>query len=270
MSQRSRQPGLPLSSTCTVRRRAPPRKDHHVSRTPRFRPTGALVAAGAVLGALALAGCGAGQITQTSTQVPAVAGANAGVGAVVVRDAYIEFGEQAQGANIYPRGGAAPLKMSIVNTGIQPDRLVSASSPAAASVAISGDAEVPPGRVLLIEGGPEAPAAARPRRPRRVRRRARPRPRPLVSSLRPALRRPLRSGAGHARRRDRRSRPGEQSGAGTGADRRAGTRPARRHRRRRRGRSRRPGRPHRTHRGRPSRTDLPGGAELRAGRPGHA
>lgn len=130
-----------------------------MSRTPRFRPIGAVVATGAVLGALALAGCGAGQITQTSSQLPAVAGANAGVGAIVVRDAYIEFGEQVQGANIYPRGGAAPLKMSIVNTGIQPDRLVSASSPAAASVAITGDAEVPPGRVLLIEGAP-APAAA--------------------------------------------------------------------------------------------------------------
>jgi copper(I)-binding protein len=144
----------------------PPRKDHHVSRTPRFRPIGAVVATGAVLGALALAGCGAGQVTQTSAQAPAVVGANAGVGAIVVRDAYIEFGEGAQGANIYPRGGAAPLKMSIVNTGIQPDRLVSASSPAAASVAITGDAEVPPGRVLLVEGGAPAPedpsAAARP------------------------------------------------------------------------------------------------------------
>lgn len=133
-----------------------------MSRTPRFRPIGAVVATGAVLGALALAGCGAGQITQTSSQLPAVAGANAGVGAIVVRDAYIEFGEQVQGANIYPRGGAAPLKMSIVNTGIQPDRLVSASSPAAASVAITGDAEVPPGRVLLIEGAPAAPAPAAP------------------------------------------------------------------------------------------------------------
>ena len=131
-----------------------------MSRTPRFRPIGAVVATGAVLGALALAGCGAGQVTQTSTQVPAVVGANAGVGAIVVRDAFIEFGEQPQGANIYPRGGAAPLKMSIVNTGIQPDRLVSASSPAAASVAITGDAEVPPGRVLLIEGAPAAPSAS--------------------------------------------------------------------------------------------------------------
>lgn len=131
-----------------------------MSRTPRFRPIGAVVATGAVLGALALTGCGAGQITQTSSQVPAVVGANSGVGAIVVRDAYIEFGEQVKGADIYPRGGAAPLKMSIVNTGIQPDRLVSASSPAAASVAITGDAEVPPGRVLLIEGEPAAPAPA--------------------------------------------------------------------------------------------------------------
>ena len=137
-----------------------------MSRIQRFRPTGAMVAAGAVLGAVALAGCSAGQITQTNTQVPAVVGANGGVGTVVVRDAHIEFGEQIQGANVYPRGGAAPLKMSIVNTGGQPDRLVSASSPAASSVTISGDADVPPGRVLLIEGEPAAaPAATQPAAP---------------------------------------------------------------------------------------------------------
>jgi copper(I)-binding protein len=140
----------------------PSRKDHHVSRTQRFRPTWAMVATGAVLGALALAGCGAGQVTQTDAQLPAVVGANAGVGAVVVRDAYIEFGEQAKGPNVYPRGAAAPLEMTIVNTGVVADRLVSASSPAAASVAITGDTEVPPGRVLLIEGGPEAAAAPAP------------------------------------------------------------------------------------------------------------
>jgi copper(I)-binding protein len=143
----------------------PAEEGPHVSRTPRFRPFGAVVATGAVLGAIALAGCGAGQITQTSTQAPAVVGANAAVGPIAVRDAYIEFGEGAQGANIYPRGAAAPLRMSIVNTGIQPDRLVSASSPAAASVAITGDVEVPPGRVLLIEGEPAAPAPSAAARP---------------------------------------------------------------------------------------------------------
>ena len=127
-----------------------------MSRIQRFRPTGAAVVTGAVIGAMALAGCGAGQITQTSGQVPAVVGANAGNQSVVVRDAHIEFADEAKGANIYPRGGAAPLQMSIVNTGGEPDRLVSASSPAAASVEISGEAEIAPGRVLLIEGEPAA------------------------------------------------------------------------------------------------------------------
>jgi copper(I)-binding protein len=131
-----------------------------VSRIQRFRPTGAAVVTGAVIGAMALAGCGAGQITQTSGQVPAVVGANAGNQSVVVRDAHIEFAEEAKGANIYPRGGAAPLQMSIVNTGGEPDRLVSASSPAAASVEISGEAEIASGRVLLIEGAPAAAAAS--------------------------------------------------------------------------------------------------------------
>ena len=50
--------------------------------------------------------------------------------------------------------------MSIVNTGTEPDRLVSATSPAAASVEITGDTEIPAGRVLSIEGEPAAPAAA--------------------------------------------------------------------------------------------------------------
>ena len=54
-----------------------------MSRTPRFRPTGAIFAISAALGAVTLAGCGAGQITQTNTQVPAVVGANAGVGSIV-------------------------------------------------------------------------------------------------------------------------------------------------------------------------------------------
>jgi copper(I)-binding protein len=133
-----------------------------VSRIQRFRPTGAAVVTGAVIGAMALAGCGAGQITQTSTQVPSIVGANAGNQSVVVRDAHIEFADEAKGANIYPRGGAAPLQMSIVNTGGEPDRLVSASSPAAASVEISGEAEIASGRVLLIEGEPAAAAAPAP------------------------------------------------------------------------------------------------------------
>jgi copper(I)-binding protein len=127
-----------------------------VSRKLRIRPTGAAVVVGAMIGAAALAGCGAGQITQTSEQVAAVAGASGNAGPIAVRDAVIEFAEDAEGAAIYPVGGAAPLQMSIVNAGPQPDRLVSASSPAAASVRISGIAEIPPGQVVVVEGVPAA------------------------------------------------------------------------------------------------------------------
>ncbi|HWM60483.1 MAG TPA: hypothetical protein VNO83_21855 [Pseudonocardia sp.] len=132
-----------------------------MSRIQRFRPIRVAVVSSVAIAAMALAGCGAGQVTQTSTQVPAVVGANGNVGAVAVRDAHIEFAEQPQGAAIYPRGGAAPLSMSIINSGGEPDRLVSASSPVADSVQISGNADIPAGRLLIVEGGgAEAPVAA--------------------------------------------------------------------------------------------------------------
>jgi copper(I)-binding protein len=133
-----------------------------VSRTERFRPTGAAVVTSAVIGALALAGCGAGQITQTSNQQSAVGGANAGTGAFVVRDARIAFAEGTKGANVYNRGTDAPLEMSIVNSGAESDKLVSVTSPVAASVKISGEAGLPGGQVLLVEGEAAAPASAAP------------------------------------------------------------------------------------------------------------
>jgi copper(I)-binding protein len=130
-----------------------------VSRKPLVRPYGAV--AGAVLGAMALAGCGAGQVAQTAEQVAAVTGANANVGQIAVRDVSIVFPEDAEEgerADLYPAGGTAPLQMSIVNFGSAPDRLVSASSPAAASVQINGASEIPAGQNVVVEG--EAAEAA--------------------------------------------------------------------------------------------------------------
>jgi copper(I)-binding protein len=135
---------------------------HPVRRTASIRPTGATLVIGAMVGAVAVAGCGAGQITQTSEQVAAVSGAHANAGPIAVRDIVIQFAEKAGGepsANVYPEGGDAPLQMTIVNTAATADRLVSASSPAAGSVQISGATDIAGDQAVVVAGVPEeAPA----------------------------------------------------------------------------------------------------------------
>lgn len=119
-----------------------------------------VLAVGAVAGALALAGCGAGQITQTSSQVSGVGGASANIGQIAIREAAFAFTGNGKSAVIYPQGGTAPLTMTVVNFGSQDDKLTGASSPAAASVTISGDATIASGRLLLVNGEPAgAPSA---------------------------------------------------------------------------------------------------------------
>jgi copper(I)-binding protein len=130
-----------------------------VSDRARPRRTRAPLVVGALIAAVALAGCGAGQITQTSRQVAAVEGANVGAGQIAVRNAMIEFEAPAHGAAVYPAGADAPLEMTIVNSGAEVDRLVAASSPIASSVQISGVLRIPGGQALAIEGAP-APAVA--------------------------------------------------------------------------------------------------------------
>ena len=114
---------------------------------------------GALIAAVAITGCGAGQITQTARQVAAVEGANATAGPIAVRNAMIEFDEPAHGAVVYPAGGNAPLQMVIANSGAQVDRLVAASSPVATSVQVSGVLRIPGGQSLRIEGAPAGPGA---------------------------------------------------------------------------------------------------------------
>jgi len=120
-----------------------------------------------MVGALALAGCGAGQITQTSSQASGVGGASANVGQIAIREAAFAFTGDGKSAAIYPAGGEAPLTMTVVNFGSQVDKLTNVSSPAAESARITGDATIASGRVLLVEGLPAgepagAPGAAAP------------------------------------------------------------------------------------------------------------
>jgi copper(I)-binding protein len=115
-----------------------------------------------MVGALALAGCGAGQITQTSSQASGVGGASANVGQIAVREAAFAFTGDGKTAAIYQAGSEAPLSMTVVNFGGQVDKLTNVSSPAAASARITGDATIASGRVLLVEGLPGGEPAGAP------------------------------------------------------------------------------------------------------------
>ncbi|MGH3621853.1 MAG: hypothetical protein ACRDQ5_08695 [Sciscionella sp.] len=95
--------------------------------------------AGAAIGlgtALALVGCGAGQITQTDTQVGSVNGANGNAGRIAVRNAQLAFPDNPDG--YYRRGERVPLEVYIANSGQTTDTLTAVRSPAAAGGEISG------------------------------------------------------------------------------------------------------------------------------------
>ncbi|MFD2398469.1 copper chaperone PCu(A)C [Prauserella oleivorans] len=115
----------------------------------------------AVLGlgaALLVTGCGAGQITQTDTQVAAINGASGQTGTIAVRNAELAYPEGVQPA-AYLRGTDAEVLMSIVNQGGRADQLVSARSDAATNITIRGTRTVPAGAALAI--GPTEPTAGR-------------------------------------------------------------------------------------------------------------
>jgi copper(I)-binding protein len=107
---------------------------------------------GAVVGGIALGGCGAGQIAQTAYQANNGGGADASTNGIDIRAAQIEFGDAPEGAAVHAAGSSAPVAMYIINLGGQDDRLVSASSPAAASVQINGPTDLPAGTSMVVGG----------------------------------------------------------------------------------------------------------------------
>jgi copper(I)-binding protein len=115
---------------------------------PRLIP--AVLGFGAVI---AVAGCSAGQVTQTNSQVAAVNGDSGTVRNIGVQDAQLTF---PTGRPFYPAGASAPLQAILVNNGTQGDRLVKVSSPYAASAQISGDTDLPGDTALNAYGIPPA------------------------------------------------------------------------------------------------------------------
>ncbi|MGK3200658.1 hypothetical protein [Amycolatopsis sp. MEPSY49] len=100
--------------------------------------------------ALVLAGCGAGQITQTDTQQPAVNGTYAQVKTIVLRDAAVQYPTSGPG---YPAGATPSLTLTIVNTGAQDDSLVSVTTEDGTQATVSGSKAVVAAHSLVI--GPD-------------------------------------------------------------------------------------------------------------------
>ncbi|MCT2582578.1 hypothetical protein [Actinophytocola gossypii] len=93
-----------------------------------------------------LAGCGAGQVTQTDSMEPAVNGNRGDVGEIALRDVQLAHPD----SDGYTEGEQAPLTLTIVNSGGEDDELVAVSSPAARDVALEGDTTLPGHNALRV------------------------------------------------------------------------------------------------------------------------
>ncbi|RSD19488.1 copper chaperone PCu(A)C [Amycolatopsis eburnea] len=100
--------------------------------------------------ALVLAGCGAGQITQTDSQQPAVNGTYAQVKTIVLRNAAVQYPTSGPG---YPVGATPALTLTIVNQGAQDDSLVSVTTEDGTQATIGGSKEVVAAHSLVV--GPD-------------------------------------------------------------------------------------------------------------------
>lgn len=128
-----------------------------MSRSRRTTLTGAALIAAAVL-----TGCGAGQVASTATQVSNTTGGNAQVGPLALRTVAIAFDGAVEDGAVYRRGEDAPLNMTVVNEAGEADRLVSASTPLAESVEISGTTDIASGRSLVVGGDTQQQGAGSP------------------------------------------------------------------------------------------------------------
>ncbi|RSM41605.1 hypothetical protein DMA12_23580 [Amycolatopsis balhimycina DSM 5908] len=110
-----------------------------------------LGAAALALGAaLVLAGCGAGQITQTASQQAAVNGTHAQVKDIALRNAAVQYPTSGPG---YPAGATPALSLTIVNLGTQDDSLVSVTTEGGGQATIAGSKDIVAAHSLVI--GPD-------------------------------------------------------------------------------------------------------------------
>jgi hypothetical protein len=123
-------------------------------RSRAFAVTSGLSACG-LAAAVVLTGCGAGQLSQTAVQEPAVNGTNAVAGDPVTGVALRNIHLRApQSVDYVPSGSKADLLFVAINESpTLPDRLVSITSDIG-TVAVTGNPTLPPGGTLVI-GAPD-------------------------------------------------------------------------------------------------------------------
>lgn len=121
-------------------------KAEQEARVDRFK-----LAACGLAAAVTLSGCGAGQVSQMTTQEPAVNGTSANIGAIALRNVHL----RATQATDYIQPGRE-VELLFVASNESPDvedKLVSISSDIG-TVSLTGDAAVPAGGVLVV-GAPD-------------------------------------------------------------------------------------------------------------------
>lgn len=119
----------------------------------RLRRVGIVVAAAASV-AIALTGCGAGQHSQTASQVAAVNGNSADVGAVALRDVRVLYPHEGDYTN--KKGGKAAVAFSAINNSEENADKITKITTSVGSVTITpAGAEIKPQKTL-VAAGPDA------------------------------------------------------------------------------------------------------------------
>ncbi|MGV0644840.1 hypothetical protein [Mycolicibacterium sp. XJ879] len=116
----------------------------------RFKMAASGLAAAVLVGG-ALAGCSAGQVSQTATQEPAVNGTSANVGEIALRNIHLQI---TQTSDYVQPGTDVELVFLASNQSREVDDKLLAVSSEVGSVTLTGDTAVPAGGVLVV-GAPD-------------------------------------------------------------------------------------------------------------------
>jgi hypothetical protein len=116
-----------------------------------IRSTSRSVLAGLVVVAgFTLAGCGAGQVSQTAVQSPTVDGVSAQAGSMSIRNVALEYPTQ----GLYAKGSNARLRMIIANDGTEADTLTAVRSTVSPEVTITAAGSEAAGATPTLTAAP--------------------------------------------------------------------------------------------------------------------